>query len=99
MYNVQFSLNSKSADSFDIKIRAFRFGVEIVKLINELPKNSSGFAVGSQLIRSGTSIGANIIEAQNCGSKKGFCSYFNNLFKRSPGNRILVNDNLRNWYD
>ena len=57
---------------FDIKERTFRFGVEIVKLVLTLPKNSAGFAISGQLVRSGTSIGANVIEAQNCGTKKEF---------------------------
>lgn len=57
---------------FDIKERTFRFGAEIVRLVLTLPKNSAGFAISGQLVRSGTSIGANVIEAQNCGTKKDF---------------------------
>lgn len=57
---------------FDIKERTFRFGVEIVRLVLTLPRNSAGFAISGQLVRSGTSIGANVIEAQNCGTKKDF---------------------------
>lgn len=57
---------------FDIKERTFRFGVEIVKLVLTLPRNSAGFAISGQLVRSGTSIGANVAEAQNCGTKKDF---------------------------
>ncbi len=52
--------------------RTFRFGVSIVKLVLQLPKNASGFAISSQMVRSGTSIGANVEEAQNSGSKKEF---------------------------
>jgi len=37
-----------------------------------LPKDSVGFAVSSQLVRSGTSVGANIEEAQNSPSRKDF---------------------------
>jgi len=57
---------------FDIKERSFWFGVEIVKLVADLPKNTAGFAVGGQIVRSGTSIGANIEEAQNAPTKKEF---------------------------
>lgn len=67
MYNL-----SSEKKIFDIKERTFRFGVEIVKLVLTLPKNSAGFAISSQVVRSGTSIGANVIEAQNCGTKKDF---------------------------
>ena len=57
---------------FAIRERSFRFGVEVVKLVRSLPKDTAGFAIGSQVIRSGTSVGANIEEAQNCGSRKEF---------------------------
>lgn len=57
---------------FNIQKRSFLFGVAIVKFIRSLPKDTTGFAIGNQLIRSGTSIGANVEEAQNCGSKKEF---------------------------
>lgn len=57
---------------FNIQQRSFLFAVEIVKFIKVLPKENSVFAIGNQLIRSGTSVGANIEEAQNCGSRKEF---------------------------
>lgn len=41
-------------------------------MIVNLPKNTVGFAISDQLIRSGTSVGANIEEAQNSSSKKEF---------------------------
>ena len=56
----------------DIVERTFKFGVRIVKMGNSLPKTPAGFALGSQLISSGTSIGANIQEAQDAMSKKDF---------------------------
>ena len=52
--------------------RTFRFGVAILKLSSDLPKNSQGFSISNQIIRSGTSVGANVEEAQNAGSKKEF---------------------------
>jgi len=57
---------------FDIKERSFWFGIGIVKLVADLPKNTAGFAIGGQIVRSGTSIGANIEEAQNSSTKKEF---------------------------
>jgi four helix bundle protein len=57
---------------FDITIRSFNFGVGIVQMANKLPKTPAGFAIANQLIRSGTSVGANIEEAQDAISKKEF---------------------------
>jgi len=57
---------------FDITKRCFEFGAQIVKLVNKLPKTPAGFAIANQIIRSGTSIGANTVEAQDASSKKEF---------------------------
>lgn len=56
----------------DIEERTFQFGVSIVKLAISLPKNVAGYKIGDQVIRSGTSIGANVTEAQNSSTKKEF---------------------------
>lgn len=56
----------------DIVSRTFKFGVRIVKMGSVLPKTPAGFALASQVIRSGTSIGANVQEAQSALSKKDF---------------------------
>lgn len=42
-----------------IKIRTKRIGLEIIKLIDELPHKTSAWAIGKQIVRSSTSIGAN----------------------------------------
>ena len=49
----------------DITGRTFEFALEILKLADELSKGSSSARVlSSQLLRAGTSIGANVEEAQ-----------------------------------
>ncbi len=52
--------------------RTFKFSVKIVELVSKLPLNSAGRAISNQMVRSGTSVGANVEEAQNSGSKKEF---------------------------
>jgi four helix bundle protein len=49
----------------DLKVRTFEFAVLIMNLARELPDDRRGWEIGRQLIRSGTSIGANIREADN----------------------------------
>jgi four helix bundle protein len=56
----------------DITERTFKFGVRIVRLANALPKSPAGYAIANQLVRAGTSTGANIQEAQAAHSKKDF---------------------------
>jgi four helix bundle protein len=57
---------------FDIKERTFEFGVRVVKLVMKFPRNTAGFKLGEQLIDAGTSIGANVEEADDAHSKKDF---------------------------
>lgn len=49
----------------DLLERTMRFSVALLRLIDHLPNNSKGWEIGRQLIRSGTSIGANVREAHH----------------------------------
>ena len=64
--------NSTQNKIFDIRERTLKFAVSIINLIQSLSKNAAGFAIANQLVRSGTSIGANVEEAQDVSSKKDF---------------------------
>lgn len=57
--------------SSSIKERSFDFALSIITLYSEL-KNSSEFVLSKQLLRSGTSIGANVHEASAASSKRDF---------------------------
>ncbi|MBK9730625.1 MAG: four helix bundle protein [Chitinophagaceae bacterium] len=50
---------------------SFNFGLAIVEFTDELQVRRK-FAVANQLLRSGTSVGANIWESQNAESKRDF---------------------------
>jgi len=59
-------------EKVDIAERSIFFSLRIIKLFRELEKDSVGKVIGNQLLRSGTSIGANIHEAQGGQSKADF---------------------------
>jgi four helix bundle protein len=59
-----------------LKYRAYRFSLETIDLLNILPKNYIYEVIGKQLLRSATSIGANIVEAQAGRTKKDFTNYY-----------------------
>ena len=52
--------------------KSFDFAVEIVMTVKGLQKDKSEYILSKQLIRSGTSVGANVREAHNAESKKDF---------------------------
>lgn len=56
----------------DIKDRTFRFALTIIALVESLPNTISAKTIGNQLIRSGTSIGANVEEATAAHTKNDF---------------------------
>ena len=51
--------------------KTFLFALEIVKFVEQLEKDKR-FVISKQLLRSGTSIGTNVREAQNAESKADF---------------------------
>ena len=67
----------------DIRDRVFKFGVRIIKMVNILPKTPSGYAIANQVVRSGTSVGANIEEAQSAVSRKDFIHSMNIALKEA----------------
>ena len=51
--------------------KTFQFSLDIIAFCEILEENKK-FVVSNQLLKSGTSIGANVIEAQNAESKADF---------------------------
>lgn len=60
----------------DIKQRTFEFSLVIIDLLEDLPKTYIYQTLGKQLLRSATSIGANVIEAQAGSSLKDFMNFY-----------------------
>ena len=58
----------------NIQDKSFRFAVRIVNLCKLLRNDRNEFVLSKQLLRSGTSIGANISEAQRAQSTADFVS-------------------------
>src|SRR5215213_3674696 len=54
--------------------RVQAFAVQIIRLCQTLPNNNVGWVLGKQLIKSGTSIGANYHEALRSSSQAHFVS-------------------------
>lgn len=72
-----------SKRTFDIQERSFNFSVNIIHLVSLLPKTTAGYTIGNQIMRSGTSVGANIEEAQNAGTRKEFIRGFTIALKEA----------------
>jgi len=64
----KFSKNKK----YDLEERTAKFAEKIIELCKKAPKNEISIPIIDQLIRAGTSIGANYCEANGASSKKDF---------------------------
>jgi four helix bundle protein len=56
----------------DLGERLLDFAVRVVKLVEALPDTIAGRRIGDQLLRCGTSVGANYEEAQGADSHNDF---------------------------
>jgi len=66
-----------------IRDKSYNFSLEIIKIYQDLTKEKREFILSKQLIRSGTSIGANIEEAIGAQSKNDFISKISISYKEA----------------
>ena len=64
-----------------VEDKSFKFAVRIVKLAKHLQSAENEFDMSRQLLRAGTSIGANVAEAQQAQSRADFVSKLNIALK------------------
>jgi four helix bundle protein len=66
-----------------VREKAFKFAIRIVKLYQFLSTEKKEFVLSKQILRSGTSIGANIEEADGAISKKEFSNKISIAYKEA----------------
>ncbi|MBU3978573.1 four helix bundle protein [Patescibacteria group bacterium] len=67
--------NHNSKFKSDLKTRCYRFSLDLIAFIDTLPNQRSCYIIANQLLRSGTSVGANLFEATASSSKLEFKKY------------------------
>ena len=73
-----------------IKEKSFAFAVRIVKFARWLDEQGVNYKLTDQVLRSGTSIGANVIEAQAAQTKKDFAYKMQLSFKEANETRYWL---------
>jgi len=73
--------NQNSKLKTDLKHRAYQYSIKIIEFLDVLPKDVSTEVITKQLLRSATSIGANIVEAKGASSKRDFTNFFSHSLK------------------
>lgn len=75
----------------DINNRAYNFGLNIIKLTDKLPNKRSAWVITDQVIRSSTSIGANLFEARASSSRLEYKKYYEISLKSSNETKYWLN--------
>jgi four helix bundle protein len=65
-------MKERNTTQQDLKKRTKNFAIQIIRLFSSLPKTTEAQVIGRQLLRSGTSAGAQYAEAQRAKSNKDF---------------------------
>ena len=74
-----------------IQDKSYAFALTIIDLVRKFPSQKEGYVIGNQLLKSGTSIGANVEEAIGAFSKNDFWRRKECLNTRKNNYRINSN--------
>jgi four helix bundle protein len=73
--------NPKEGASSDVRKRAYLFSVKLIQFIDVLNNDLSTTVITKQVLRSATSVGANLIEARGANSRKDFTNFYSYSLK------------------
>ncbi|PJC82851.1 four helix bundle protein [Candidatus Roizmanbacteria bacterium CG_4_8_14_3_um_filter_35_14] len=68
--------NQNSKLKTELKYRCYYFSIKVIKFLETLPEKKVYWVISDQLLRSATSIGANIVEAKASSSKRDFIKFY-----------------------
>ena len=82
--------NDSAKFKIEFKRRLYSWVLRLIKFLDTLPKSLVGDVLGKQLLRSGTSILANYIEANSASSKKDFINFFTYALKSANESKVWL---------
>ena len=90
MKNLKYISNIKNNQKEEFKRRLYAFILRLLKFIAKLPYNQITKVLADQLIRSGTSILGNYVEAQSSSSRKDYINFFNHSLKSANESKVWL---------
>ena len=82
--------NDKEKFKNEFKKRLYNWTLRLIKFIDSLSKDTVCSVMGKQLLRSGTSVLANYIEANSASSKKDFINFFTHSLKSANESKMWL---------
>ena len=75
----------------DLNRRCYLFGLDVIRLTDVLPNKRSAWIIADQLIRSSTSIGANLTEGKASSSRLEFKKFYEIALKSANESKYWLN--------
>ena len=82
--------NDNANFKIEFKKRLYTWTLQLIAFIDSLPKGMSSAVIGKQLLRSGTSILANYVEANSASSRKDFTNFFTYALKSANESKVWL---------
>ena len=82
--------NDNAKFKVEFKKRLYNWVLRSIRFLDKLPKDSVSSVMGKQLLRSGTSVLANYIEANSASSKKDFINFFTHSLKSANESKVWL---------
>lgn len=82
--------NDSAKFKIEFKKRIYAWVLRLIKFIDALPKSSVCDIMGKQLLRSGTSVLANYVEANSASSKRDFINFFTHSLKSANESKVWL---------
>jgi len=70
--------------------RIYKYALDIIKFVGKLQKDAAMQVLVKQLVRSGTSVSANIIEAQAASSKRDYINFYTTALKSANESKLWI---------
>lgn len=78
------------AERRDLKKRAYEYALKLIEMLGSQSGDYISQVMGKQLLRSGTSVGANIVEAQAASSKRDFIQFYTHALKSANESKFWL---------
>ena len=82
--------NDRAKFKNEFKSRLYKWVLRLVKFIDSLNRGNVNEVMGKQLLRSGTSILANYVEANSASSRKDFINFFTHSLKSANESKVWL---------
>lgn len=92
MRRLKIKIKSDSVNNFkdEFNKRIYKYALDVIKFVDRLPKDTTSQTMAKQLIRSGTSVSANIIEAKAASSKNDYINFYLHALKSANESKLWI---------